>query len=49
MAGQRDQRRLRFARTVERLREIGLPIDAQVAELVPVTTTRSVARPSPGP
>lgn len=35
MAGQRDQRRVRFARTVERLREIGLPIDAQVAELTP--------------
>ena len=33
MAGQRDQRRLRFQRTVDRLREIGLPIDAQVAVL----------------
>ncbi|MDH4143423.1 MAG: PHP domain-containing protein [Chloroflexota bacterium] len=32
---QRDERRVRFARTVERLREIGLPIDAQVAELEP--------------
>lgn len=35
MGAQRDQRRLRFGRTVERLREIGLPIDAQVAELTP--------------
>lgn len=35
MAAQRDQRRVRFARTVERLREIGLPIDDQVAALTP--------------
>ena len=35
MAAQRDQRRLRFDRTVARLREIGLPIDAQVAALAP--------------
>ena len=28
MAAQRDQRRRRFERTVERLRELGLPIDA---------------------
>lgn len=35
MVAQRDQRRVRFARTVDRLREIGLPIDAQVAALVP--------------
>lgn len=35
MAAQRDQRRERFARTVDRLREIGLPIDVQVAELTP--------------
>lgn len=34
MAGQRDQRRLRFARTIERLRDIGLPIDTQVEDLV---------------
>lgn len=33
LAGQRSARRTRFARTVERLRELGLPIDAQVAEL----------------
>lgn len=31
--GQRQQRRLRFERTVERLRELGLGIDAQVATL----------------
>jgi len=35
MVAQRDQRRLRFTRTVERLREIGLPIDDQVAVLTP--------------
>ncbi len=35
MAGQRDQRRLRFQRTVDRLRDLGLPIDAQVAALTP--------------
>jgi predicted metal-dependent phosphoesterase TrpH len=33
LAGQRDQRRIRFDRTVDRLREIGLGIDAQVATL----------------
>jgi 3',5'-nucleoside bisphosphate phosphatase len=33
MRDQRDQRRQRFVRTVDRLREIGLPIDAQVADL----------------
>jgi predicted metal-dependent phosphoesterase TrpH len=35
MAAQRDQRRLRFQRTVDRLRELGLPIDAQIAALTP--------------
>ncbi len=30
---QREQRRLRFARTIDRLRELDLPIDAQVADL----------------
>jgi 3',5'-nucleoside bisphosphate phosphatase len=35
LAGQRDARRARFALTVERLREIGLPIDEQVARLDP--------------
>jgi hypothetical protein len=33
LEAQREQRRRRFARTVERLRDIGLPIDAQVAVL----------------
>jgi Predicted metal-dependent phosphoesterases (PHP family) len=35
LAEQRDRRRLRFARTVERLRELSMPIDAQVEELTP--------------
>jgi predicted metal-dependent phosphoesterase TrpH len=35
LIAQRDQRRVRFARTVDRLRDIGLPIDAQVAALAP--------------
>jgi predicted metal-dependent phosphoesterase TrpH len=34
LSAQRDQRRLRFERTVERLRELGLSIDVQVADLV---------------
>jgi predicted metal-dependent phosphoesterase TrpH len=34
LAGQRTARRTRFERTVDLLREIGMPIDAQVAELV---------------
>ena len=33
LAGQREQRRIRFDRTVDRLREIGLGIDAPVATL----------------
>ena len=33
LAGQRDARRVRFDRTVARLREIGMPIEAQVAQL----------------
>jgi 3',5'-nucleoside bisphosphate phosphatase len=33
LAGQRDARRIRFDRTVTLLRQIGMPIDAQVAEL----------------
>ncbi|MFL5756055.1 MAG: PHP domain-containing protein [Chloroflexota bacterium] len=35
LAAQRDERRSRFWRTVDRLREIALPIDAQVATLDP--------------
>jgi hypothetical protein len=45
LAAQRDQRRLRFARTVDRLREIGLPIDAQVANLDP-TDDDALGRPT---
>jgi len=33
LAAQRDQRRIRFARTIDRLRELGLGIDAQVGAL----------------
>lgn len=35
LAAQREQRRIRFKRTVDRLRELGLAIDAQVATLAP--------------
>ena len=35
LAAQREQRRVRFERTVDRLRELGLGIDAQVATLAP--------------
>jgi 3',5'-nucleoside bisphosphate phosphatase len=35
LARQRDARRIRFGRTVDRLRELGLPIDEQVARLDP--------------
>ena len=35
MVAQREQRRLRFSRTVDRLRQIDLPIDEQVATLTP--------------
>jgi hypothetical protein len=45
LAAQRDRRRLRFARTVDRLREIGLPIDAQVATLDP-TDDDALGRPT---
>lgn len=37
LAGQRDQRRQRFERIVTRLREIGMPIDAEVAAIDPGT------------
>lgn len=45
MAGQRDQRRVRFGRTVDRLRELGLAIDAQVAALDP-TDDDALGRPT---
>ena len=38
LVAQRDSRRRRFDRTVALLRELGLPIDAQVAALESVTT-----------
>ncbi len=45
LALQRDQRRIRFHRTVDRLREIGLDIDAQVASLV-LTGNDALGRPT---
>lgn len=45
MAAQRDQRRVRFWRTVDRLREIGLPIDDEVATLDP-TDGDALGRPT---
>ena len=45
LAEQRGRRRERFTRTVERLREIGLPIDAQVADLVS-TDDDAMGRPT---
>jgi predicted metal-dependent phosphoesterase TrpH len=35
LRGQRDARRARFHRTIDRFRELGMPIDAQVADLDP--------------
>jgi 3',5'-nucleoside bisphosphate phosphatase len=45
LAEQRDQRRIRFGRTIERLRELGLSIDDLAAELDPAETV-SVGRPT---
>jgi predicted metal-dependent phosphoesterase TrpH len=45
LADQRDQRRGRFWRTVDLLRELGLPIDAQVAALDP-TDEDALGRPT---
>src|SRR4029078_9864177 len=45
LADQRDQRRGRFWRTVDLLRELGLPIDAQVAALDP-TDDDALGRPT---
>ncbi len=45
LAMQRDARRIRFERTVARLREIGLPIDAQVAALV-LASDDAIGRPT---
>jgi 3',5'-nucleoside bisphosphate phosphatase len=45
LARQRDARRIRFDRTVERLREIGLPIDAQV-EALALAREDAIGRPT---
>ena len=45
LAGQRDQRRIRFTRTLERLRELGLSVDDLAAELDPAETA-SLGRPT---
>ena len=45
LAGQRGARRTRFLATVERLREIGLPIDTQVAAL-DLTADDALGRPT---
>ncbi len=45
LAGQRERRRVRFLATVERLREAGLPIDAQVAALRPAESD-ALGRPT---
>ena len=45
LVSQRDARRVRFDRTVERLRQIGLPIDDQVAALQ-IGTEDALGRPT---
>ena len=45
LADQRDRRRVRFDRTVELLRELGLPIDRQVAALT-ATDDDALGRPT---
>jgi predicted metal-dependent phosphoesterase TrpH len=45
LAAQRDARRIRFDRTVARLREIGLPIEAQV-EALDIHTDDALGRPT---
>lgn len=45
LASQREQRRMRFERTVDRLRELGLGIDAQVGALV-VDGNDALGRPT---
>ncbi|MHB8961167.1 MAG: PHP domain-containing protein [Candidatus Limnocylindrales bacterium] len=45
LVAQRDARRIRFYRTVDRLRDLGLAIDAQVAEL-DVSTDDALGRPT---
>lgn len=45
LAEQRDHRRLRFARTLDRLRELDLPVDDLAAELDPAATA-ALGRPT---
>jgi len=45
LAGQRSRRRERFARTLDRLRELGMPVDDLAAELDPAATA-SLGRPT---
>jgi predicted metal-dependent phosphoesterase TrpH len=45
LARQRDRRRVRFARTLDRLRELGLPVDDLAAQLDP-SATASLGRPT---
>jgi predicted metal-dependent phosphoesterase TrpH len=45
LASQRDSRRLRFARTIALLRDLGLPIDVEVAALAP-TEDDALGRPT---
>lgn len=45
LAEQRDRRRLRFARTLHRLRELDLPVDDLAAELDPAATA-ALGRPT---
>ncbi len=45
LAEQRDRRRLRFARTLDRLRELDMPVDDLAAELDPAATA-ALGRPT---
>jgi 3',5'-nucleoside bisphosphate phosphatase len=45
LAGQRRQRRIRFDRTLERLRDLGMPVDDVAATLDP-SATASLGRPT---
>jgi predicted metal-dependent phosphoesterase TrpH len=47
LEGQRAQRRIRFERTLERLREIGLPVDAE-AERLATSPDDALGRPTIG-
>ena len=47
LRGQRDARRVRFERTVERLRDVGMPIDAQLEHL-DLTRDDALGRPTIG-